>query len=66
MKINMANWDRVLRVSIAGIIAALYFTGVLSGALGIALLVLAAVFVVSSALGVCPIYALLSNGTRRC
>jgi len=59
MKINMAKWDRVLRASIALVIAALYFTGTLGGTLGIVLLVLATIFLVSSAFGVCPVYSLL-------
>jgi hypothetical protein len=33
--------------------------------LGIVLLVLAAVFAVSSAVGVCPLYSVLGIGTRR-
>jgi hypothetical protein len=65
MKINMANWDRVLRMSLAVVIAALYFTGTISGILGIALLALAAIFAGSSAIGVCPMYSLLGIGTRR-
>ena len=65
MRMNMANWDRVLRVSIAIGIAALYFTGILGGTLGLVLLVLAVVFVGSSALGVCPMYSMLGIGTRR-
>ena len=61
----MAHWDRVLRVSIAFGIVALYFTDKLGGALGIALLTLATVFVVSSIFGMCPVYSLFGIGTRR-
>lgn len=65
MKMNMANWERVLRTSLALAIAALYFTGTLGGTVGIVLLMLAAVFVASSAIGVCPVYSLLGIGTMR-
>lgn len=61
----MANWDRVLRVSIAIGITALYFAGKLGGTLGGVLLTFAAVFVVTSAIGACPVYSLLGIGTRR-
>lgn len=57
MKNNMGITDRVVRVIIAAIIGILYFSGMLSGTLGIALMVVAAVFVLTSLLGFCPLYA---------
>lgn len=57
MKNNMGLTDRVVRVIIAAIIGILYFSGILSGTLGIVLLVVAAVFVLTSLLGFCPLYA---------
>ncbi len=57
MKANMGSADRILRVIIAAIIAALYFTDTISGTLGIVLLVLAAVFVLTSLVSFCPLYA---------
>lgn len=57
MKANMGSADRILRVIIAAIIAVLYFTGTISGTLGIVLLVLAAVFVLTSFMSFCPLYA---------
>ena len=56
MKKNMGTADRAIRVIIAIIIAALYFTNVISGALGIVLLVLADVFVLTSLVSFCPLY----------
>ncbi len=57
MKNNMGLTDRVVRVIIAAIIGILYFSGILSGTLGIVLMVVAAVFVLTSLLGFCPLYA---------
>jgi len=57
MKKNMGNADRIIRVLIAIVIGILYFTGSISGTLGIVLLVLAGVFVLTSLVGVCPLYA---------
>jgi hypothetical protein len=48
MKKNMGSTDKLVRVIIAVIIAALYFTNTITGTLGIVLLVLAGVFVLTS------------------
>lgn len=52
----MGNLDRVLRMAVAVIIAALYFSGTLQGVTGIVLLILAAVFAVTGMLSFCPLY----------
>lgn len=57
MKKNMGNVDRAIRVVLAIIIAALYYTGAVSGTLGIVLLALAAIFVLTSFISFCPLYA---------
>ncbi len=57
MKKNMGSADRLIRVLIAAVIAVLYFTNVISGTLGIVLLVLAGVFVLTSLVSFCPLYA---------
>lgn len=63
MKKNMGNTDRIVRVIIAIIIAALYFTGTLTGTLGTVLLVLAGVFVATSVLSFCPLYTIFGLNT---
>ena len=63
MKKNMGNLDRGIRVFVAIVIAALYFTGTLTGTLGIILLVLAAVFVLTSFVSFCPLYTLIGAST---
>ena len=58
MKKNMGTADRVIRTIIAIVIAILYFgTGTISGTLGIVLLVLAGVFLLTSFVSFCPLYA---------
>ena len=52
----MGNIDRIIRVAIAALIAVLFFTNVISGTLGIVLLVLAGVFVLTSLVSFCPLY----------
>ena len=56
MKKNMGTADRAIRVIVAVVIAALFFTNVISGVLGIVLLVLAGVFVLTSLVSTCPLY----------
>jgi len=56
MKKNMGTIDKVVRVLIAALIAVLFFTNVISGTLGIVLLVLAGVFLLTSFIGFCPLY----------
>jgi hypothetical protein len=56
MKRNMSNVDRIVRVVIAALFAYLYFGNIVTGALGIVLVVLAVVFVLTSILGFCPLY----------
>ncbi|ADR22315.1 membrane protein [Marivirga tractuosa] len=57
MKKNMGSADRIIRVIIAAIVGVLYFTGIISGTVGIVLLVLAGVFVLTSLISFCPLYA---------
>ena len=64
MKKNMGSADKIIRLVIAAIIAILYFTNTITGTLGIVLLVLGAVFVLTSLIGLCPLY--LPFGINTC
>ncbi len=59
----MGNADRTIRVIIAVLIAVLYFTNVISGTLGLILLILAGVFVLTSLISFCPLYSLVGVNT---
>ena len=65
MKKNMGKVDRVIRVLVAVIIVVLYFTHVISGTLAVILLILAGIFIVTSLLGICPLYIPLGISTRK-
>lgn len=65
MKPNLGTVDRVVRVVLAIILAYLYFSGTVSGALGIVLLVLALVFLLTGLVSFCPIYYLGKFSTRK-
>ena len=64
MKANMGNIDRGFRLAVAVIIAALYFSETISGTIGIVLLVLAAVFALTSFISFCPLYLPFGISTR--
>ena len=65
MKRNMSNIDRIVRVLVAALFAWLYFGGVVTGALGIVLLVVGAVFVLTSVVSFCPLYAIFKLSTYK-
>ncbi len=63
MKKNMGSTDRIIRTIIAVVVAILYFTGTISGTLGIVLLVLAIAFLLTSFVSFCPLYVPLGINT---
>lgn len=65
MKTNMGTSDRIIRVIIAVVVALLYFTGTVSGTLGIVLMVLAGIFVLTSLVSFCPLYLPFGLSTNK-
>jgi hypothetical protein len=63
MKPNMGTADRIIRVVLALLFALLYFTGTVTGTFGVVLLVLGVVFVLTSVVSFCPLYALVGLNT---
>ena len=63
MKKNMGNTDRIIRLIVAVIFGGLYFTNTVSGTFGIVLLALAGVFILTSLVSFCPLYALIGLNT---
>ena len=60
---NMGAVDRILRILIAVGVAILYFTNIVSGLLGVVLVILAAIFVITSLISFCPLYTLFGITT---
>lgn len=56
MKSNMGNTDRLIRLILAIVFGALYFSGTVTGTWGIVLLVLGAVFLLTAFIKWCPLY----------
>ena len=65
MKTNESGVDRIIRVVLGIALLALYFTGVVTGGLGIALVVVGAILLVTAVIGFCPLYALLKINTKK-
>lgn len=53
----MGSADRTIRFILAAIFIVLYFTNTVTGIWGIVLLVLGAVFILTSFVSFCPLYA---------
>lgn len=62
---NMGAADRGIRILIALVIAALYFTGRISGTLAIVLGIVAVAFFLTSLVGWCPSYLPFGLSTRK-
>ncbi|MBC7569563.1 MAG: DUF2892 domain-containing protein [Spirosoma sp.] len=63
MKTNMSGTDRIIRIIVALVAIVLYFTGILSGVVGIIALVVAGIFLLTGFVSFCPLYALLGIKT---
>ncbi|MBL8006503.1 MAG: DUF2892 domain-containing protein [Ignavibacteria bacterium] len=65
MKKNMGTADKTIRIILAVLFAVLYFTGTVSGLLGIILLVFGIVFLITSFVSFCPLYTVAGINTSK-
>ncbi|MCC6604294.1 MAG: DUF2892 domain-containing protein [Anaerolineae bacterium] len=65
MKQNMGSIDRIVRAVFAVVVAVLYFTNLISGTAAIILGILAIVFLLTSVVGFCPLYAPFKLSTKK-
>ncbi len=63
MKKNMGNIDKIVRLLLAVVISILFLTKIISGTLGVVLVVISAIFLLTSLIGFCPLYALFGFST---
>ena len=64
MKSNMNTIDRIVRALIAITLAVLYFMGIISGTLGIVLVLAGLVLLLTSFINFCPLYSVFGISTR--
>jgi hypothetical protein len=62
---NMGTADRIIRAIIAIVILSLYFTGAVTGTLGIVLVALSVIFLITSFVSFCPLYLPFGLSTLR-
>jgi K+-transporting ATPase A subunit len=62
---NMGIADRIIRTIVALVVIILLITGKISGALAVILGIVAAVFLLTSAIGWCPLYLPLKISTKK-
>ncbi len=65
MKPNMGSTDKIIRIAIAAVIALLFFLDVITGTLGVVLLIFAGVFVLTSLISFCPLYPVFKMDTSK-
>ncbi|MCU0243249.1 MAG: DUF2892 domain-containing protein [Acidobacteria bacterium] len=65
MKTNMGGLDRTLRLAAAAVIAVLLILHAVTGTLAVVLAVLAAIFVITTLVGVCPAYVPFGLSTKK-
>ena len=65
MKKNMGSTDKIIRIAIAILIAILYFTNTISGTLAVVLGSFAVIFILTSFISFCPLYAPFGISTRK-
>jgi Protein of unknown function (DUF2892) len=63
MKKNMGTTDRIIRILLAAVFAYLYFGGIVTGTLGLVLVILGGVFLLTSLVSFCPLYTLFGLNT---
>lgn len=63
MKKNMGTTDTVIRIFLAAVLAALFFTKTITGTLGYVALGIAGIFILTSLVSFCPLYTFLGTNT---
>lgn len=65
MKQNLGSVDRLIRTILAVVVAVLYFTDQITGTAAIVLGIIAAIFLLTSTVGFCPLYYPLKLSTKK-
>ncbi|AKP50991.1 YgaP family membrane protein [Cyclobacterium amurskyense] len=61
---NMGSADRIVRTLIAIVAIYLYFSGTVTGVVGVILIVISAIFLLTSLISFCPLYRIF--GLKTC
>lgn len=64
MKANMGTIDRIIRTALAVLVGVLWYSGQISGTVAIVLGIIAIVFLLTSVVSFCPLYAPFRISTK--
>lgn len=65
MNKNLGTADRIIRLIIAAIVAILFASNIITGTLGIILMIASGIFALTSIISFCPIYFILKLRTNK-
>jgi hypothetical protein len=65
MKTNVGIIDRIIRILVALVIFGLYYLEIVSGTLGLVLLIFTVVLLVTALVCTCPVYKVLGISTQK-
>jgi hypothetical protein len=65
MKTNMGSADRIIRTLLAIVVAVLYFSKQITGTAAVILGIIAIIFLLTSAFGLCPLYLPFKISTKK-
>ncbi len=65
MKANIGSSDKLVRLALAVLLIVLFYKEIVSGVLGVALLIVALLLTVTSLINFCPLYKLFKIDTFR-
>ncbi|MFN4974252.1 MAG: DUF2892 domain-containing protein [Bacteroidota bacterium] len=63
MRKNMGSTDKIIRIFLAAVLAAIFFSKTIIGTWGYVALAVAAVFLLTSLVSFCPLYTVLGMNT---
>ncbi len=65
MKANIGNVDKLIRLGLAVVLILLYYAEVVTGTVGIILLIVALLLTVTSLINFCPLYPIFKINTTK-
>ncbi len=65
MKKNVGSTDKIIRIVLALVLGYLYYSGVLTGTLGIVAVVVGVIALLTAVINFCPLYSIIGANTSK-
>ena len=65
MKLNIGKLDRILRITLGGVLLLAFVEHVVSGPIAIVALVMSVIMMLTAILGTCPLYSAIGCNTKK-